>query len=91
MPDWLATAVIRTYAGAIVLLVLAAAFSFDADRRASAERVLRLLLPWGFLAWVVERTLHHADAQVVNAWMPGLPDAANLEGISQEQGPSANT
>jgi len=49
VPSWVLPAIILGYAGAVVLLALAAAFSHDIDRRESAYNVLRILLPWGII------------------------------------------
>ncbi|MET3426921.1 hypothetical protein BJ973_006133 [Actinoplanes tereljensis] len=57
MPSWVLPAVVLGYTSILLLLVLASAFSYAASRRDAAYRVLRVLLPWGIVAMLVDLKL----------------------------------
>ncbi|WP_033346765.1 hypothetical protein [Catenuloplanes japonicus] len=49
MPSWVPTTVVLAYAATVMLLAHAAAFSHGEERRESAFKVLRVMLPWGLV------------------------------------------
>lgn len=57
MPEWMLPALAAGYAAITVLVALAAAFSHETARRNAAYKVLKALLPWGFLLTLLDLRL----------------------------------
>lgn len=61
MPSWILPSLIVAYGAILTLLILASAFSYEEERRDAAFRVLRIMLPWGIVALLIDMKLHEHD------------------------------
>jgi hypothetical protein len=59
MPTWVPTTILIGYFVLVTLISLAGVFSETGERREAAQKVLRVLLPLGVLAIVVEGVTQH--------------------------------
>ena len=55
MEPWVLQAIIPAYAGLVTLVSLTGTFGQTSTRRQAARDVLRLLLPWGVIALMLEQ------------------------------------